>query len=356
MDIKKGLKDVASKVEAIVLTTLENEALIASEISPLFKDLYAHLLSIATGGKGLRGALVYYSYKLFTDKEEEDIYKVAAAIELYHLYLLIHDDVMDRADTRHGKNTINEIYAKGSESIEISRSEWEHFGNSEAINAGDILSHLSTKLILDTSFSAESKVRVVECIQRHLIHTGYGQFMDVWGGVYDKLSEEDVMQVYRYKTGNYTFENPMMVGAILGGATEEDLKHLQEFAIPCGITYQVVDDILGLYSDTETLGKPILSDLKEGKRTILVVYAGLNINEEQNARLEWILGNQNITMEHLQEAQKLVEESGALEHARKIARASVETAKDALLGNFDKNHTSIQFLVGLSDYIISRDR
>jgi geranylgeranyl diphosphate synthase type I len=147
-----------------------------------------------------------------------------------------------------------------------------------------------------------------------------------------------------------------MVGAILGGATEEDLKHLQEFAIPCGITYQVVDDILGLYSDTETLGKPILSDLKEGKRTILVVYAGLNINEEQNARLEWILGNQNITMEHLQEAQKLVEESGALEHARKIARASVETAKDALLGNFDKNHTSIQFLVGLSDYIISRDR
>lgn len=356
MDIKKGLKEVATKVEAIVLETLRNEAIVASEISPLFKDLYDNLLSIATGGKGLRGALVYYSYKLFTDKEEEDIYKVAAAIELYHLYLLIHDDVMDRADTRHGKKTINEIYSQGSVSIEVPRPEWEHFGNSEAINAGDILSHLSTELVLGTSFSAEAKVRVVQCIQRHLIHTGYGQFMDVWGGLYDELSEEDVMQVYRYKTGNYTFENPMMVGAILGGATKDELKYLQDFAIPCGITYQIVDDILGLYSNSETLGKPILSDLKEGKRTILVVYTGLHVNEEQNARLEWILGNQQITMDDLKEVQQLIEESGALDHARTLARASVEVAKDSLLGNFDKDHPSIHFLVGLSDYIISRDR
>ncbi len=356
MDIKKGLKEVATKVEAIVLETLRNEAIVASEISPLFKDLYDNLLSIATGGKGLRGALVYYSYKLFTDKEEEDIYKIAAAIELYHLYLLIHDDVMDRADTRHGKKTIHWMYANGNSNLDFSQPEWIHFGNSIAVVVGDAIAHLANKLILETKFDDKRKLLVSHHIQRTIINTCYGQFIDVWGGVHDKLEEEDVLQIYRYKTGKYTFENPMVVGAILGGASEEDLKGLSMFATPCGITYQIVDDILGLYGDEATLGKPVLSDLKEGKRTLLVVYASYNTDEDSRSKLEWILGNQDIGKEEWLIAQKIVEDSGALAYARKMARASVEVAKDSLLSNFDSKHSSIEFFIGLSDYIISRDR
>ncbi len=357
MHVKESLKKVATKVEGIVLETLIKEQETSSKISPLFKDLFDHLLTIASGGKGLRGALVYFTYKLFNQEEEnEDIYKVSAAIEMIHLYLLIHDDIMDKSDTRHSKKTLHDIYSTTPTLSGKSREEWNHFGNSIAITAGDILSHMATKLVLQTSFEPKLIQGALELLQGHIVNTGYGQFLDLWGGFYDKVTEEDVLKIYRYKTGNYTFENPMMVGAILADASDKQIDELGEFAIPCGITYQIVDDILGIYGDEEALGKPVISDLKEGKRTILMVHAERTAEWEDRKTLHKLLGNQNVKDSDLEVAKTILTKCGSREYASQLARKYCDEAKKYLLQTYDNNHESVQFLVGLSDYIVERDR
>ncbi len=356
MDVKQQLKAVSSKVEEIVLETLREEQIVASKISPELKDLFQHLLTIAHGGKGLRGALVYTTYKLFTNEENEDIYKVAAAIELVHLYLLIHDDMMDKADTRHNNHTLNDIYATTSTLSGKKREEWTHFGNALAVNAGDIVSHMAIKLILETSFDPKIIKSALTHLQRHIINTGYGQFLDIWGGFYDKLKEEDVLKIYRYKTGNYTFENPMMLGAIFADAEDSQIESLGGFAIPCGITYQIVDDILGIYGDEEALGKPVISDLKEGKRTILMVHAETNADWESRKVLHKLLGNQNVTLQDLETVKVLLDNCGSREYSSQLAKRYCEEAKSSLLNNYDNNHPSVKFLLALADYIVERDR
>ncbi len=267
MNAKAALKDIAEEIDKRVEDILDTERSQSDNISPIIKDILNNIPAVCFGGKRLRGAFVYYSYLMFGGKDIDEILKVSAVFEILHSYLLAHDDVMDKSSVRHRKPTLHKIYQNKIKEVKPFYRDSRHFGESIAINIGDVLSHLSSYTLANTNFDAENKIRVFSKYNREFTDTGYGQIIDIYGEVKDDVDEEYVMKVHYYKTGKYTYETPLHVGAILAGAKDEDLKALTEYAIPGGIAFQLQDDILGMFGDEYRIGKPANSDLKEGKKT-----------------------------------------------------------------------------------------
>ena len=212
-------------------------------------------------------------------------------------------------------------------------------------------------VITNTNFSSDYKIRALSKINQEFIDTGYGQIIDVFGEVMEKVDEKHVMLVHYYKTGKYTYETPLHVGAILAGAKEEELNVLTEYAIPAGIAFQMQDDILGMYGDEYRIGKPADSDLKEGKKTLLIVKALEKGNKKQKAILEDLLGKTHIKNEELELARKIIIDTGSLEYSKKTALRLVMKAKNKLneMANPKWSNRGKEFLEGIADYMINRD-
>jgi geranylgeranyl diphosphate synthase type I len=160
----------------------------------------------------------------------------------------------------------------------------------------------------------------------------YGESLDVLSEVEEEVSEEAILVIGMLKTASYTVAGPLQMGAILGGAGSEDLERLSRYAIPLGNAFQVQDDILGLFGDAEQLGKPVGSDIREGKRTFLILRALEKATQDERAFLERMLGNRGVTEADVEEIRKLVVQAGALDACRELTRRLVEESRTALQG------------------------
>jgi len=165
------------------------------------------------------------------------------------------------------------------------------------------------------------------------------------------------MLVHYYKTGKYTYETPLHTGAILAGASDDDLKALTEYAIPGGIAFQIQDDILGMFGDEYKIGKPADSDLSEGKKTLLIVKAFEKGDSLQKKILNKNLGSPKISSKDLREVRQIIIDTGSLEYSKKIALNLVNKAKERLQKYSHSNWIpeGREFLDGIADYMIKRD-
>lgn len=372
MDAKKALATVAPKINKVVRDELLKEQKKSSNILAIVTDLVHSTSEITYGGKRLRGAFVYYSYMMHGGKDFKEIMKCAGFIELIHNYILVIDDIQDRADLRHGKMTLHKRYDEYYKQIILPirkrklrrhlddyeyEGDPEHFGVSMALNGMLMLSHYGQLLFLKTRFDHRLKTRALEKLNRCIIDTAYGQTVDIYGEKVGDVDEEYVLNVHKYKTGKYTYENPLHIGAILAGASDEDLKALSEYAIPGGIAFQIQDDILGMFGDEEKMGKSAESDLKEGKWTLLIVKALENANQRQKRILLKALGNKNLTKEDHEAVKKIIIETGSLQYSKDLALKYVMKAKKALQKNKKPywNQEGVDFLEGVAEYMINRE-
>lgn len=372
MDAKKALHDLIPKINAVVKRELSKEQKKSSNILAIINDLLYSTSEITYGGKRLRGAFVYYGYMMYGGKDFNEILKSAAFVELIHNYILVIDDIQDNADLRHGKKTLHERYKDYYKEIILPirkrrlrrhlddyeyEGDPEHFGISLALNGGLLLSHYAQLLFLKTKFDHNLKTKALEKLNRCVIDTAYGQTVDIYGEKVGDVDEEYVLKVHKYKTGKYTYENPLHIGAILAGANEEDLKDLTEYGIPAGIAFQIQDDILGIFGDEDKMGKSAMGDLKEGKWTLLIVKALENANQKQKKKLLTALGNKHLTIEDQEEVKKIIIETGSLQYSKDLALKYVKKAKKTLEKN-KKLHwkqEGVDFLNGIADYMINRD-
>lgn len=358
MDAKDALGKIAKKIDKEVTKIIERERKVSSSISLNISDIFNHLDGVTMGGKRLRGAFVYFSYLMHGGDDKKDILEIGACIELMHSYLLAHDDVMDRSDLRHSEPTTHIIYKNQARKFGLKdEAESLHFGESIAVNIGDILCHLALYRIMKSDFDAEKKVKALGKLHRQFADTGYGQIIDVFGGILPDVDEDYVMLVHYFKTGKYTYETPLHVGAILGGADDKELAALTRYAIPAGIAFQIQDDILGLFGEEDRIGKSADSDVKEGKKTLLIIKALENANRHQKTVLKQALGNQNLTRPMLEEVRNIVRETGSLEYSQKTA---LKLVKDSLHGlNRQPSHRwkreGKDFLEAIADYMIKRE-
>ncbi len=333
-------------------------AVTASETIEYVKELAERIKDYnLRGGKRIRPAFVVEGYKAVGGKDLDAIYDAALAAETMEGFLLIHDDVMDRDEVRRGGRTVHSIYRDWYlERIDSSLEEAEHFGNSIAVNAGDIVFTLGYELLATARFDPALKVKAIKRYSTIARYTGYGQVLDL---IIEKLpveqvTEKHVMTVHKFKTSLYTVTGPLQIGVILAGGNEDQLKVMEEYGENVGIAFQVFDDILGMFGDEKKLGKPADSDLKEGKRTLLILKAFERADDEQKQKIKNALGNRNLTPEQLEEVRNIIKETGALDYSKQLCLELVEKGKKAL-DKADLDPDSKDFLVGIADYMVNRE-
>ncbi|EKD46718.1 MAG: Geranylgeranyl pyrophosphate synthase, partial [uncultured bacterium] len=276
------------------------------------------------------------------------------AIELVHMFLLVHDDIIDRGDLRHGEQTLHKVFGK-KYSKKITTEKAAHFGDSMAIIAGDMLHAIANRIILESGFSCKEMNQALLQLQKVVATTIIGQSQDI-AIEYDKnASKKDVLAMYTNKTARYTFEGPLHIGAILAGCNDKKtLQALSEYALPLGIAFQIQDDILGVFGDQQKMGKSVASDIEEGKQSLLVVQARETGSLIQRKQLGSILGKKNLSQKEIIAFQNILKSTGALEYSKKKANEHIDKAKTELEKIIIKKEAR-KFLVGLAEYLEERE-
>lgn len=341
-------KELGHHFDAAIAEARKKDELIAEALE--------HTKEIAlAGGKRIRGALLYWAYFGVGGKEKKKILKAAVAIELIHLFLLVHDDIIDRGDLRHGKETLHKMLEKKYRK-NISVEEAQHFGQSIAIILGDMLYAIANKIILEAGFPQPEAVRALVQLQKIVATTIIGQSQDITIEYNKNPSQEEVLAMYENKTARYTFEGPLHVGAMLAGCNDKKtFALLSSYALPLGIAFQIKDDILGVFGSEQKIGKSVASDIEEGKQSLLVVKARQLATIAQKKQLNAILGKRNLTSKEIKIFQDILKSTGALAYAQDLAtqylnKGKKEIEKVIILPEAKK------FYIGLVEYLEKREK
>ncbi len=312
---------------------------------------------VLSAGKRIRPALVYYGYITAGGQEIEKIICASMSVELAHAFLLIHDDIIDRDDTRHGIETVHRTYGAWGRKMKLSESEAQHFGNSMAITAGDYTHTMANEILYDIDFKPEVILDALRKIQEIVARTIPGEMLDILMGAQGCATEEEIARMHEGKTARYTFEGPLHLGAVLAGQKENVslLEALSAYSLPVGKAFQIRDDILGIFGNEKKLGKSVGADIIEGKQTFLVLKALENGNEEQVAEITRLLGKKDLTEEEAEIFRAIIKETGSLEYSQKMAERLVAEALVAIKKIEFKNIEAKEFLEGIAEYIIKRE-
>ncbi len=347
----KEYKELVDKsLEDYFNQELEKAELVDSSAKEMLELIKEYTLR---GGKRIRAALIYYGYRLFKDNKLDQVIKASMCIELIQSYLLIHDDIMDRDSLRRGKPTMHKMY-EAYHTEENLKDNKEHFGASMAIIAGDICCHMANEILADINLEDRYKLAAIKHMNRLIMDVINGQALDVLSEVNDDTKVETVFKIHKLKTSRYTIEAPLVIGALLAGASKDDIETLSRYSVPLGQAFQIQDDILGVFGDEKNLGKPIGSDITEGKKTLLTLKAYEAADEEQKKRLDYCIGNKNITVQDIEDFKKIIEITGSKEYSLNIAKELIEKANKNLK-ELEANQEAKEFLIGIADYILRRD-
>lgn len=305
-----------------------------------------------SGGKRLRAALMCTGYFAAGGDDEDRILRASRSIEMTHMFLLIHDDIIDRDPVRHGVETIHAYYSRRASTL-FPGKDAEHFGNSVAVIVGDMVAAFGNDLIFRSGFPHERVFEALSALQRIVSYTVIGQGMDIALEYRRQASREDIVKMYEYKTAKYTVEGPLVLGALLAGASKELVETLVSVARPLGIAFQVRDDILGIFGAREKLGKPVGSDLAEGKRTILVSFALERASSVARREIESLLSKRDPTDRDVDRFRELLRETGALDSSSEYMVQLVEEAKRSVR-EADMPPDVAVFLLSVADYVSER--
>ena len=306
-------------------TQQELMATVSVETLPLLESVRA----LSTGGKRLRALLAYWGYRGAGGAGvTESIIRAGVAIELFQTAALIHDDIIDASDTRRGAPSVHRRFEAMHRGLGYKTSP-SFFGVSSAILAGDLCLSWSEMVFSSIpELTAASEARFIFDLMRTEVMAG--QYLDIVGEVVPEEEPEVALEraknVIRYKAAKYSCEHPIA----LDGDTSELVTGYRAFALPLGEGFQLRDDVLGVFGEPETTGKPAGDDLREGKRTVLTAFTAMKSTAHQRAFLEESLGSPTLGAETIQELQRLMRDSGALQAVEEMIQAKGDEALAAL--------------------------
>ena len=284
------------------------------------------------GGKRLRPVMAMITCDMVGGNSKNAI-PFAAALETIHNFTLVHDDVMDDDDLRHGVDACHTIY-----------------GLSTAILAGDTLFAYAFEMITDCDIEDTVKADLVKNVAYVVRKIAEGQQMDINFEEEETVDAKEYLEMIRLKT-SILFGAAAYGGAKIGGTTEEEARELEMMATNVGLGFQIWDDYLDATAPEEVLGKPSGSDIRQGKRTLLVI-EGLNrANDKDRKRLIEILDSKN-TDEEVKEAVEIMERCGALEECHKQANGYLEGARKTL-SKYPESEARLLF-EELLEYMVTR--
>lgn len=303
----------------------------AGQIHPRYAELLTEMRSfLMRGGKRIRPYLTYLAYRGAGGLDNDAIIRLAASQELYHSFLLMHDDVIDQDTRRWGGPNLTGAYLEKLSAGEDTR----RYAEAMAIMGGDINAALATDVIATSNFPDDRKLLAIQRMGQMIFDTVGGEVLDILAPIADQLelTEDELLTICRYKTARYSFEAPLHLGAIMAYADQATLDSLTEYALAVGVAFQLTDDLLGVYGDPEKTGKAVLSDLREGKQTLLIHYGFKLADAKTKAELTKNWGNPAAGEAELKVVQLALEQSGATSHIVELSQNYAQQASDALQG------------------------
>lgn len=330
-DVPPTLARLTARVDAAlrpsVQPALDRVRALHPSLGPWVDELDGML---AAGGKRLRPALLLLGHAAVSDDDAGTVLQPALALELLHTCALLHDDLLDDADTRRGRTTAHVSFA-----AHHAEHGWagdpERYGAAAAVLVGDLAFVVADELFLAAEVPPE---RLLAGLRRFTLlreEVMAGQALDVQAAA-ARLTDRDLaLTIATAKSGRYSVARPLEIGALLGGASAEDAAALAAAAEPLGRAFQVRDDLLGVFGDADTTGKSAAGDLREGKRTLLVAEAMARLDEPGRTELQGLLGDPGLDDDDVARARQLLASSGAVE----VVRAWIDDAVDRGLARMD---------------------
>jgi geranylgeranyl pyrophosphate synthase len=309
------------KIDAFLTPLLQQRTSEARAINPHYETLWQDIQKLYTaGGKRLRSYMTLLCYESYTNEPIEAILPAAAAQELLHLSMLIHDDIIDRDDVRYGIKNIARDYLDHYEEIIEDESDRRHYANSAAILAGDLLISEAFALTTETDVDRATLIKTQRLLSKAIFQVVGGELLDT-EAAFRGIDAADPLSIAEQKTASYSFVSPLMIGATLANAAQEQLSLLQSFGEQLGVAYQLRDDMIGIFGDEEATGKSVSSDILEGKRTILIEAFYQRADETQRVTFDALFGRHTLKADEVNTVKSLLIESGAKEATETLIRA-----------------------------------
>jgi len=257
------------------------------------------------------------------------IIQAATAVEMMHAYILIIDDIQDRSSLRRNQPSAHRLAAMYHRKHRL-RGDEEHAGISLSLNAALVGAHAAQTMLANLDADPELRLKALSIINRTMIITAHGQTLDILNELVEQPTAEDVERVLEWKTALYTMINPLHVGMVLADADCHATDAITPYGLHAGKAYQITDDILGIYGKEKELGKTPGDDIREGKGTLLALYALEHAAPADRTFLRKCLGDLKLTPAQFARCRGIIETSGALAHARQQAADHLEQALSAL--------------------------
>ncbi|MCJ0873239.1 polyprenyl synthetase family protein [Streptomyces sp. AP-93] len=254
---------------------------------------------------------------------------VAASLEMFHAFALIHDDVMDASATRRGAPALHRVLAaRHAEGLREGRA--EQMGVGAAVLIGDLALAWSDELVHTAGLTPQRLAAVLALVDTMRTEVMAGQYLDVTGTGRLSGDLERALTIARYKTAKYTCERPLHIGATLADADEGLLRACTAFSVPLGEAFQLRDDVLGVFGDPARTGKPVIDDLRDGKNTSLMALAVQRAEPRQLADLRVLVGDPGLDEEGAGRIRKIIVATGALESVEEMISVRSGQAARAL--------------------------
>lgn len=325
-----ALERASGPVDALLARFLDERITELGAMDPALQRIGREVADLVlAGGKRIRPAFVYWGHRATGAAHSDAVHHLGGAVELLHTFALIHDDVMDRSVLRRGRPTVHTALAEahGQDGL-LGDAGW--FGVGAAILAGD-LAFVWADELLDTAPLPASQLDRARRVFRDLrVEVMAGQYLDLRLAGRADAGEADALRVALLKAGRYTVTRPLLLGASLDDPGETLRTALSTYGDAIGIAFQLRDDVLGLFGDPSRTGKSRVEDLREGKRTLLILRALSLADERQRSTLSSVLGDPDADESDADTARQIIEDTGALSAVEDLLVERQGTAREAL--------------------------
>jgi geranylgeranyl diphosphate synthase type I len=327
MAFSPTIDELRRAVDDTIAGDLERRAAALPEARLLVDEMWR---LTAAGGKRLRPAFCYWGYRAAGGRDGPAILRAAASLELLHTFAIVHDDIMDAADERRGEEAVHARHGVGV-----------------GILVGDLALVLADDAFMGAGFDPAATARAFTAYSRMRQEVIAGQYLDLSYAERADITVAEARRVAVLKSGRYSIEEPLAIGAALAGADESLAEALAGFGAPLGEAFQLRDDLLGTFGDRSDVGKPVDSDIIEGKRNVLYAFAAGRLSGADADFLRERWGGASLDAAEVARLRALLEDSGA----RAATEALLEEQVTLALARLDELRPGAQERAALEELV-----
>ncbi|MFH1093170.1 MAG: polyprenyl synthetase family protein [Candidatus Omnitrophota bacterium] len=295
---------INSQLKGFVETAMHSRKL--GKINPVISRSIKEF--VLRDGKRIRPIFFLLAYQAYAEKKTLPALMIRSslAFELLHDFLLVHDDIIDNSNTRRGKPTMHKV-------IQQALNQSAANGKNMGIVIGDIIYAMSIEAFLSAKTPQKIQLEALRVFLSSTILTGAGEFIDILNGFtpLKKIQLKNIRLNYLLKTAEYTFKSPLVCGCIFAGAPNSELAKVSRLGELLGEAFQIQDDLLGLFAKTQKIGKSVLSDIMEAKKTLPIFLAYKKGSSADRAFINKCLGKKDLKFKDLEKIRRIIITTGA---------------------------------------------